>query len=122
MYNKTYLIFKHEFLKTIRRTGFIILTLALPLLALLGIGIFNIVSGITRPPAEVTKIGYIDQAGGFDQFTTRGNFEFVSYQSSEAATEALVNSAISGYFIIPADIVSTGTINRLRFPLLIIIC
>jgi ABC-2 type transport system permease protein len=50
--NKTLLIFRHEFLKNIRRTGFIILTLALPVLALLGIGVFHIVSGIARPPAE----------------------------------------------------------------------
>ena len=71
--NKTLLIFRHEFSHTIKRTGFIILTLALPVLALLGIGVFHIVSGVAKPPAEMTRIGYVDEAGGFDQFTTHGN-------------------------------------------------
>ena len=89
--NKTLLIFRHEFLKTLRRTGFIILTLALPVLALLGIGIFRILSGVTAPPAEVTKIGYVDEVGGFDQFTTQGNINLIRYDTQEAATQALLN-------------------------------
>ena len=36
--DKALLIFRHEFLHTIKRTGFVVLTLALPLLALLAIG------------------------------------------------------------------------------------
>ena len=50
--NKTALIFRHEFQRTLKRTGFIILTLALPILALLAIVVTNLVSGITRPPAR----------------------------------------------------------------------
>ncbi len=109
--NKTFLIFRQEFLRTIKRIGFIILTLALPLLALLGIGIFHIVSGISTPPAEITKIGYVDQLGGFDQFTSQGNINLVSFETSEAATQALLQKDITAYFIIPPDFVSTGIIN-----------
>lgn len=109
--NKTLLIFKHEFLKTLRRTGFIILTLALPLLALLGIGISHIVSGFTIPPAEVTKIGYIDEVGSFEQFTTQGNINFIRFDAPQAATQALLNKDITQYFIIPPDFISTGTLN-----------
>ena len=43
--NKTLLILSHEFLNTVKRTGFIILTLALPVLALLGIGIGHMYPG-----------------------------------------------------------------------------
>jgi len=110
--NKTFLIFRHEFLKTIRRTGFIILTLALPVLALLGIGIFHITSGIVKPPTEVTRIGYVDEAGGFDQFTTQGNITFVRFDTSEAATQALIKKDITEYFVIPPDFISTGIIKR----------
>jgi ABC-type Na+ efflux pump permease subunit len=70
--NKTRLIFRHEFLRTIRRAGFIILTLSLPVLALLGIGIFHFLSRNVSPPAQVTRIGYVDELGGLDQATTRG--------------------------------------------------
>ena len=110
--NKTLLIFRHEFRHTIKRTGFIILTLAPPLLILLGIGAFHIVSGITRPPTEVTKIGYVDEVGGFDQFTTQGNITLVPFDTTEAATEALVAEDIKEYFVIPSDFISTGIIRR----------
>ena len=81
--NKILLIFRHELMHTLRRVGFIILTLAVPVLALLGIGIFRIVSGITAPPAEVTKIGYVDEPGIFSQFNTQGNLEFVNFNTPD---------------------------------------
>jgi ABC-2 type transport system permease protein len=110
--NKTYLIFRHEFLHTLRRTGFILLTFALPVLALLGIGVFHIVSGVAKPPAEVTRIGYVDEVGGFDQFTTQGNITFVGFNTPEATTRALINKDITEYFVIPPDFISTGIIKR----------
>ena len=110
--NKTYLIFRHEFLHTIRRTGFILLTFALLVLALLGIGVFHIVSGVAKPPAEVTRIGYVDEVGGFDQFTTQGNITFVRFDTPEATTQALINKDITEYFVIPPDFISTGIIKR----------
>jgi ABC-2 type transport system permease protein len=110
--NKTLLIFRHEFRHTIKRTGFIILTLAPPLLMLLGIGIYHAVSGINRPLAEVTKIGYVDEAGGFNQFTTQENITLVQFDTPEAATEALVTEDIEEYFVIPSDFISTGIIRR----------
>ena len=110
--NKTLLVFKHEFRHTIRKKGFIVLTLVPPLLILLGIGIYDIVSGITKPPAEVTEIGYVDEAGGFDQFTTQGNITLVPFDTTEAATETLVSQDIKEYFIIPSDFITTGVIRR----------
>jgi ABC-2 type transport system permease protein len=109
--NKTLLIFKHEFLRTIKRTGFIILTVALPLLALLGIGALRIFSGISVPPAQITKIGYVAEIGGFEQFTTQGNINLISYDTQQAATQALLNKDITEYFIIPQDFITKGNIN-----------
>jgi len=110
--DKALLIFRHEFLHTIKRTGFIILTLALPVLALLGIGVFHIISGVARPPVEVTRIGYVDEVVGFDQFTTQGNITFVRFDTREAATQALLKKNITEYFVIPPDFISTGIIKR----------
>jgi ABC-2 type transport system permease protein len=110
--NKTFLIFRHEFLRTIRRRGFIILTLALPVLALLAIGIFHIASGVSRPPPEITKIGYVDEVGVFDQVTTQGYINFVPFNSTETATQALLTKDITEYFVIPSDFISTGVIER----------
>jgi ABC-2 type transport system permease protein len=110
--DKALLIFRHEFLHTIKRTGFIILTLALPVLALLAIGVFQLISGIAKPPTEVTRIGYVDEAGGFDQFTTQGNITLIRFDTPETATQALIKKDIKEYFVIPPDYISTGIISR----------
>jgi len=111
--NKTLLIFRHEFLHTIKRKGFSIMTLIVPVLALLGIGVFQLVSTISEPPViEITTIGYVDEAGGFDQYTTQGNIELLRFNTPDDATAALINGDVSEYFVIPPDYMSTGVINR----------
>jgi len=110
--NKTLLIFKHEFISTIRRKGFIILTFALPVLALLAIGIFHFASDVIKPPAEAVKIGYVDETQSFNQLVSQGNMVFVSFNSSEDATRALIEKDITEYIIIPYDFISTGLIQR----------
>ena len=111
--DKTLLIFRHEFLCTIKRTGFIIMTLIVPLVALLAIGVFQLISGIAQPPVqEVTTIGYVDESGGFGQFTSQGNIKLVRFDALDEATKALVKGDIKEYFVIPSDYVSIGVISR----------
>ena len=53
--NRAYLIFKHEFLQAVKKVGFIVLTFIVPVLALLAIGVFELVTTLTEPSAsEVT--------------------------------------------------------------------
>ena len=102
--NKTLLIFRHELLHTIKRKGFIIMTLIVPVLALLGIGVFQLISTIDQPPVvETTTIGYVDETGGFDQYTTQGNIELVRFDTPDEATAALINGDVPEYFVIPPD-------------------
>ena len=62
--NKTYLIFRHELLLAVKSVGFIIMTLIVPVLALLGIGVFALASTLSRPAPKVARvIGYVDEAG-----------------------------------------------------------
>jgi ABC-2 type transport system permease protein len=111
--NKTYLIFKHEFLLAIRRPGFIILTLVVPVMALLGIGIIKLVSSLSDTPAnEITVIGYVDEVGIFDSQTTEGFDRLVPFSSVEGAGEALARQEISEFIIIPSDYTSSGVIKR----------
>ncbi|GAH67268.1 unnamed protein product, partial [marine sediment metagenome] len=113
--NKTVLILKHEFWQTIKRKGFVIMTLAFPLIVLLVIGIYQIVQSIDTPPAldEEVAIGYIDEVGGFDDYINQsGGITFVAYQTEEKAAGALLAEDISEYFIIPLDYVSEGMITR----------
>jgi len=110
--NKTLLIFRHEFLHMIKRKGFIILTLIVPVLALIGIGVFQLASTDEPPIVETTTIGYVDEAGGFDQYTTQGYVELVRFGTPGDATAALINGDVAEYFVIPSDYLTTGVINR----------
>jgi len=111
--NKTLLIFRHEFLHMIKRKGFIIMTLIVPVLALLAIGVFQLISKTVEPPViETTTIGYVDESGGFDQYTTQGDIELVHFDTPHEAMVALINGDVSEYFVIPSDYISTGVINR----------
>ena len=100
--NKTYLIFRHEFLQAIKRVGFIVMTLIVPVLALLGIGLFELVTTLTEPSAkEVTFIGYVDEIGIFSEQTDQGLIRLIPFITSEEATRALVRRDVSEYIIIP---------------------
>ena len=110
--NKTLLVLRHEFRHTVTRRGFVVMTLIVPLIVLLLIGVFHLVSGIARPTTEAMTIGYVDELGGFQQYTSQGNITLVRYDISDDATDALIKGDISEYFVIPADYISTGVINR----------
>lgn len=109
--NKTLLILRHEFRQTARRRGFIVMTLIVPVLALILIGVVQLVSGTARPATEAMTIGYVDELGGFQQYTNQGNITLVRYDTADDATHALIGGNISEYFVIPSDYVSAGMIN-----------
>jgi len=111
--NKAFIILKHEFSQTMKNRSFIILTLALPLLAILGVGIYQGVQHWYHPgtPQEV-KIGYVDQTGMFDEYTSQAGVLFVLYPDEEKAKDALLTKDIKEYFVIPADYLSSGLVTR----------
>ena len=53
--NKTYLIFRHEFLQEVKKASFIIMTLIVPVLGLLAIGVFKLVIPSPATPQEVVQ-------------------------------------------------------------------
>lgn len=112
MSRRTRQILRHEFIHTIKKKSFIILTLAVPALILLGIGIFKLASSVVAPPAEVTQIGYVDRIGGFEPLYENATIELIRMASEEAATDALTEGTIDEYFVIPADYINTGAVAR----------
>jgi ABC-2 type transport system permease protein len=111
--HKSSLIFKHEFLRKIKSVGFIILTLSVPVAALLGIGIFRLAKALFEDPQEVVSaIGYVDQVGVFDDHTDMEVTELMPFGSREDANRALARGEITEYFVIPEDFTSSGIIQR----------
>jgi ABC-2 type transport system permease protein len=109
--NKTFLIFKHEFLNLLQRKAFIIMTLIVPLVFLLGIVAFRIISGAIGPSEEVTRIGYVDNAGGFTQYNEQGAIQLVPFVTVEESTKALVTHDIKEYFVIEPSYYSSDVIK-----------
>jgi len=110
--SRTGMIVRHEFLTTIKKKGFIILTLAVPVVILLGIGVFRLASSVVMPSAAVTRVGYVDYIGGFEPLYEPAGIELIRLNSEQFATEELIEGAVDEYFVIPADYVATGTVVR----------
>ncbi len=112
--NKTIVILKNELLTTLRRKGFIITTLAIPVLGLVGIILYQLISGLAKPPevTEVDRLGCIDQTGLFTEYTTQGDLQIMIYPAEEPAKQDLVSGSIKEYFIIPSDYLNTGLVTR----------
>ena len=113
--NKTLAIFKHEFIHTISRKGFIIGVIIFPLIGLAAIGIYQLAQagGETPDDRDIPEIGYLDEIGNFSDYTSDyGRIELVPYTEPTDATEALLEGSIDEYFIIPYDYLESGLIIR----------
>jgi len=111
--NKTFLIFKHEFLCTIRRVGWIVMTLIVPVLAFLGIGIYMLALSSSEPSEKgVPTIAYVDEVGIFSKQAPQEYTMLLPFESKEEANNALMRYEISEYFIIPANYTSSGIVER----------
>ncbi|MFQ5924828.1 MAG: ABC transporter permease [Dehalococcoidia bacterium] len=110
---KTWIITRHEFLTTIRRISYILITLSFPVLALLGMLIYmGVTQWVVTPPPEELKMGYVDETGLFTNYTSQPSVLFIAYASEDEARGALLEGDVSEYFVIPTDYLATGQITR----------
>ena len=110
--NKTLIILKHELRETLKKRSFLIITIALPLIAVLSIGIYQAISHLYQPPAKETRIGYIDESGVVSGYTQQSGVVFVSFTSQEDAKAAMLKNGITEYYVIPQDYLTTGVLSR----------
>ena len=111
--SKTWTVLKHELRQALRRKAFIITTVGLPVILLLGYLAYQGVQEWYDPgPDEGIEIGYVDEAGGFDAYERQYNITFVPFPGKLEAGEALLDGSIEEYFVIPADYLSGGRISR----------
>ena len=132
------MIAKYEFLKTVKRKEFILMTLGFPLFFILIMLVPLLLAGTSSP--EDLDLGYIDRSNSFefpDEITVRGSMifsngipgvtnnqeldgtnnekypiiKFTQYPDATSAKQDLESGTLSGYLVIPEDYIKTGIIE-----------
>ncbi len=101
---KYILIAKHEFITNVKRKGFLLMTIGLPLF-ILGITAIPMVFMGSAVKGEEVKIGYVDKTSNFQ------SQDFIKYSDVDSAKKSLLDGNITHFFTIPEDYLSTGKIN-----------
>ena len=136
--NKSLMIAKYEFLKTVKRKEFILMTLGFPLFFILIMLVPLLLAGTSSP--EDLNLGYIDRSNSFefpDEITVRGTMifsngipgvtnnqeldgtnnekypiiKFTQYSDVAKAKQDLGSGTLSGYLVIPEDYIKTGIVE-----------
>ena len=106
MKNKSLIVAKHEFLKTVKRKGFLFAALLLPLLIMLPLMFTMHYLPSLIPESATEKIGFVDYAGFLEP-----EQNFIEYRDIEAAKQALIDGNISSFFVVQKDYFNTSRIT-----------
>ena len=114
---KAWIVARHEFLTTVRRVWFVVVTFVLPLVfAGIGTGMSKVAKQAVDESLAVVRdkpMGYVDLWGGLKEHPTYRKFETV-----QAAKEALLAKSIGIYIVVAKDYLQDGsvTVTTLRKP------
>ena len=109
MKNKSLIVAKYEFLKTVKRRGFLFSAILLPLLVMIPLMFAmhylpSLISQTTNTTNE--KIGFVDYADFLEP-----DQNFIRYSDIEAAKRSLINDNISSFFVVQKDYFNTSKIT-----------
>ena len=115
--HRIWVIAADEYRTNVRRTGFIVLTLIVPVIG----GIALLVSALaggrvsqffeTQMAGEHKPIGVVDEYGAFTPILDDFTLEYRSYPSEEAARDAIMRKEIDTAMLIPSDYLESGVIR-----------
>lgn len=121
---KTLSVLKQEVYVTVTRRSFLFTAFGLPLLSgliLIGAAALNrnapeAVSSIINEQGTVAELeGYVDPAGYIQTIPTSvPSARFEEYPDEAAAKQALAAGAISAYYLIPGDYLTSGELHYVR--------
>lgn len=107
---KAWIVARHEFLTTVRRVWFVVVTLVLPIV------FAGLVFGMTRIAEQAVvesqagvrgkQLGYVDQWGGLVE--KQG---FRKFDNEHDAKAALLAKSIGSYLVVPPDYLETGRVR-----------
>ncbi|BAZ97346.1 MULTISPECIES: ABC transporter permease [Dehalococcoides] len=112
--SKYSIVLKHEFMSTIKRKGFVITSLALPVIGLVGILVGMLIQNINAQPdtSEPLQVGYVDNTGIFSGYQNQPGVALVPQTDSQTAVDNMLSGELDEFLIIPEDYINTGIIQR----------
>ncbi len=118
-FRKVWTITRHEYITTVRRPGFIIMTAVVPALALIGLLIGALGGGAFKGVAQSIedlfegaskKIGVVDQTGLFTPLLPEYEGNFILFTEEKEARKALEKDELNVILVIPSDYIETGRV------------
>jgi ABC-2 type transport system permease protein len=122
--HKTLLVLRTEIINVFTRRSFLIMTFGVPLIGFflfMGITSLNqtnpqaLETILSAPPTETESEGYVDHSGLIQSFPADTSPDrLIPYPNEEAANRAIETGDISGYYIIPADVIESGEMTLVK--------
>lgn len=112
-----WIIGRHEFLTALLRPSFIIITLLIPFLGLLSLGVAAFAGGqassflATQFDPGIHTIGLVDNSGVFTPLLPKYNQDFRAYSDEDTARAALQAGKIDVMLVFPTNYMQTGHIT-----------
>jgi ABC-2 type transport system permease protein len=107
---KAWIVARHEFLTTVRRVWFVVVTFVLPLVfAGIGWSMSRVANQAVNESLSAVRdkpMGYVDLWGGLKEHKS-----FRKFDTEQAAKEALLAKAIGMYIIVSKDYLDEGTVK-----------
>lgn len=117
--DRVWTIVRHEIFVTVRRRGYLIMTLGVPLTAIVAVVVYLMLQGNSEdessqnPLANLPdhRIGYVDHSG---EFGDPGELSavFVAYPDEASAELAVDSGELDSYYVIAPDYVHSGAVTR----------
>ena len=106
----------HEFKTMYRRRMFQILTVGVPAVVLVALSVIWVLQNIgdDESVGEKDQVGYVDGTTLFSGHLTQDDVVFVRYNSRDEGMDALLAEDIGNLYVIPADYLATGFVERVE--------
>ena len=114
---KVSIIARHEYIVNVRRIAFILVTLLIPALGLLGVIVTAFFSGQASSfferqfAPEAIRVGVVDQSGLYVPIAPRFANRFLAFPNEESATRALLADQVNTFVVIPRDYMQSGRVT-----------
>ena len=104
----------HEFKNTYARRIFLVITAALPIVAVLALGVARAIENLGDGEQKTAKVGYVDGTGLFTSHLAQPGLEFVPFTTPDEGMAAMLGEDIKRLYVIADDYLKTGVVQQFK--------